>query len=252
MDVVLLQELLVLPEHTVPLVSFVVALAGGIPAWVLGCGRGHRAVRAFAVLWPSAWLVTNFAALDYVSAKYFVPFASFTAFALAGLVWSLRRVLSARLAAATCVVVCAALVAYFVASIGRHLDPWYYRRADWIAQQQPRVLSFSAVYFAATGREPQCGLWNAPDTYGSFGTAILGGAERLRRFRVSDAQLVECLRDHPEVPVVIDFWFYYFTRPGSALREYLHGEGSGRRLFFSPEALAMWDQPAITLGAVAR
>ena len=51
---------------------------------------------------------------------------------------------------------------------------------------------------------------------------------------------------------MIDFWFYYFTRPGSLLRDYLRGEGSGQQLFFSPEALEQWDQPYITKDFVTR
>ena len=54
------------------------------------------------------------------------------------------------------------------------------------------------------------------------------------------------------MPLVVDFWYYFFTRPGDVVRTYLGGEGSPQRLFFSPQALAQWDQPFITSGAVAR
>ena len=46
---------------------------------------------------------------------------------------------------------------------------------------------------------------------------------------------------------MIDWAFYFFTRPGSALREYLAGEGNDRRLFFSPQALAQWDRPLLSM-----
>lgn len=239
------------PEYHLPLLLFVVAFLG-VPIWVARCARSHPALRAFVVLWPAAALFTNFVALDYVSAKYFAPFLAVAAFLLAGVLSLAERYASRATAATAAAVVCAALIPWFASSLGRQVDPWYYGRADWIAHEHPRVLSFSPVFFAATGTEPGCGLWNPPDTYGAFGEAILGPAERTRRFQVSDDQLIACLRAHPEMPLVIDFWYYFFTRPGHPLREYLRGEGRAQPLFFSPQALAMWDQPVITIGAVAR
>ena len=47
-------------------------------------------------------------------------------------------------------------------------------------------------------------------------------------------------------------WYCFFDRPGSPLRSYLHGEGSGQVLFFSPQAMAQWDRPRITDADVAR
>jgi hypothetical protein len=219
---------------------------------VARCARAHPALRAFAVLWPVSYLVTNFVVLDYVSAKYFVPFLAFTAFLLAGLVWRAQRYVTPRVATAAGVIACAALVYHFSASLNWQVDPWYYARAEWLARQSPRIVSFSPIFFAASGTEPGCGLWNPPDTYGAFGDAILGVSERTRRFRISDARLVECLRADPEARVVVDFWYYFFTRPGSALRDFLRGEGMAQLVFFSPQAAAQWHQQAITIGAVAR
>ena len=239
------------PVRHLPMGLFFVAFLG-IPVWVFRCARGAPALRAFAVLWPASYVLTNFIALDYVSSKYFVPFLAFTAFLLAGLVWLAERYVPPLAVAAAGVVMCGALMTQLASSLGRQIDPWYYGRADWITHEYPRLVSFSPIFFAATGTEPGCGLSNPPDTYGAFGEAILGGTERLQRFKVSEAQLIECLRAHPETRVVIDFWYYFFTRPGSALRGYLRGEGSEQPLFFSPEALAQWDQPRITIGAVSR
>jgi hypothetical protein len=153
---------------------------------------------------------------------------------------------------AAAIVMTAGLALHFVAGLRAQLDPWYYLRADWIAGQHPRMASFTPILFASTGREPGCGLWNPPDTYGGFGEAILGATERTRRFQISEERLVECLRANPSMPLVIDFWYYFFTRPGSPVRTYLRGEGSGQPLFFSPQALAQWDEPYIRIGAVAR
>ena len=52
--------------------------------------------------------------------------------------------------------------------------------------------------------------------------------------------------------IVVDFWFYFFTRPGSALRAYLHGAGNEQVVFFSPQSLAQWDAPTIVDADVAR
>ena len=49
------------------------------------------------------------------------------------------------------------------------------------------------------------------------------------------------------MPVVIDWAFYFFTRPGSRLREYLAGEGSAQRLYFSPDAVQQWDRPLLRM-----
>ena len=81
---------------------------------------------------------------------------------------------------------------------------------------------------------------------------VLGGSERTRRFQFSDERVIECLRNHPDARMVVDFWYYFFDRPGSPLRSYLHGEGSGQVLFFSPQAMAQWDRPRITDADVAR
>ncbi|MGH7787143.1 MAG: hypothetical protein ACRERC_09785, partial [Candidatus Binatia bacterium] len=129
--------------------------------------------------------------------------------------------------------------------------PWYYGRADWIARQYPAVAAFTPMFFAATGTEPGCGMANPALTYGCYGEALLV-TDRTRPFQFTDARLVDCLRANPDMPMVVDFWFYYFTRPGSALRAYLAGEGSGQRLYFSPLALEQWDRPELSLGFVNR
>lgn len=104
------------------------------------------------------------------------------------------------------------------------------------------------MFFAATGTDPSCGFANAALTYGDFGETFLA-APRLHRFRFSDERIIECLRANRETPLVIDWAFYFFTRPGSALREYARAEGSAQRLFFSPEALEQWDRAALSMPA---
>jgi hypothetical protein len=220
--------------------------------WAFGCARRAPAVGAFAVLWPAAYLLSNFVGLDYVSAKYFVPFSAFTAFALGALVWLARRWAAPASATVALGLASAALVVWFAVALRKQIDPWYYARADFIAHEHTQVLAFTPMLFAASGREPGCGLWNPGDTFGGFGEAVFGGSERTRRFEFPEERLVDCLRANPSMPVVIDFWYYFFTRPGSPLRTYLRGDGAARAVFFSRQAAAQWDEPYITIGAVAR
>src|SRR6185436_20054145 len=74
------------PGTYLPPTLFLVALLG-VPIWVFGCARDRPALRVFALLWPLSYLVLLFVALDYVSAKYFVPFLAFTSFLLAAVFW---------------------------------------------------------------------------------------------------------------------------------------------------------------------
>lgn len=235
------------PEHWLPLALFLVSFLG-LPMWI---ARARRDVAAFAVLWPLACIVTNFVALDYVSAKYFAPFLAFSAFLLAGVVWWAEERLPARAAVAGGVGVCLALAVYFAWALGRQPDPWYYARAEWLASQHPHMLSFTPMLHAATGTEPACDFDNPADTYGDFGEQIMT-AEPVRHFRVSDDRLIACLRANPDLRVVVDFWYYFFTRPGSALRAYLQGEGANRVVFFSQPAADQWNRPTLMTGAVAR
>ncbi len=218
-----------------------------LPIWVVGPLRSHPALRAFAVLWPAACFLGNFAVLDFVTARYFIPFPVFSAFLAAGWVWVAERRLPRRAVAVTLAVAAIALAGRLVVAVDGNRDLWYWGRVAWIAHEYPRVLSFSPMLFAATGTEPGCGFANPALTYGGFGEALLV-TDRTRRFRVSDEQLIACLRADPTMPVVVDWAFYYFTRPGSALRAYLDGEGRARRLFFSPEALAEWGRPTPRVG----
>ncbi|HJQ84987.1 MAG TPA: glycosyltransferase family 39 protein [Candidatus Binatia bacterium] len=239
------------PARRLPMALFWLAFLG-LPLWVFRCARAHPAVRAFAVLWPLGWLLANFVGLDYVSSKYFVPFLPFTAFLLAAPVALLVRRVRLGAAAVAVGVLSVALAGSLATSLRDEVDPWYYGRVDWIAREYPALVSFSPMVFAATGTEPGCGLWNPPDTYGGFGEAVFGASERTRRHQFTDERVIECLRARPDSKLVVDFWFYFFTRPGMPLREYLRGEGGEHVLFLSPQALAEWDQPRITRGDVAR
>lgn len=238
-------------ESYLPAAVFGLSLLGA-PIWFVRCARSRPALGAFAVLWPAFYLLLMFVGLDYVSAKYFVPFLAFTSFLLAGVVGLAQRYLPPLITATAAVVVTGALAVQFAAMLERQDDPWYYGRADWISREYPSVVSFTPMYFAATGTEPGCGLFDPANTFGSFGEHIIGDVDPIRRFRVSDEALVACLRANPQMPVLIDFWFYFITRPGSAVRAYLEGEGSGQRLFFSPLALEQWDRPALAVGFVNR
>jgi hypothetical protein len=142
-------------------------------------------------------------------------------------------------------VACVALAVQFTARLGEAHDPWYYERASALARKHPSVVSFTPMLFAVTGSEPGCGFWNPINTYGRFGEAV--GTERTRRLRFFDEDLVACLKREPEVPVVVDWGFYFFTRHGGALREYLNGEGRDRRVFMSRDAKEQWDEPLLTM-----
>jgi 4-amino-4-deoxy-L-arabinose transferase-like glycosyltransferase len=231
--------------QTLPVSLFVLALLA-VPIWVLGCARTRPALGAFAVLWPASYLLVNFVALDFVSLRYFVPFVAFSAFLVSGWVWLAQRYVP------TLVVGTAAALAAIVLAVGlqpalaRDIDPSYWRRLAEVAQAAPRIVSFTSMLFAATGTEPGCGMANAALTYGGFGEAWLV-TDRTRRFRFNDERLIECLRADPGTPIVIDWAFYFFSRPGSPLRRYLSDEGAGQRLFFSPDAIEQWDRPVLTM-----
>jgi 4-amino-4-deoxy-L-arabinose transferase-like glycosyltransferase len=231
--------------QVVPVTLFVLALLA-LPVWVLGCARSRPALRAFAVLWPASYLFVNFVGLDFVSLRYFVPYVAFTAFLVSAWVWLLQRFIPP-----VAVGVAAALAGILLAvglrpALARDIDPWYWRRLGEVAQAAPTIVSFSSMQFAATGTEPGCGMANAALTYGGFGEAWLV-TERTRRFRFDDERLIDCLRADPGMPIVIDWAFYFFTRPGGQLRRYLSGEGARQRLFFSRDAVEQWDRPVLTM-----
>lgn len=232
-------------HETVPLAVFWLGLLA-IPVWIWGCARSRPAVQAFAALWPAALLALNFGAMDFVSPRYFVPFFAFSAFLFSGWLWLAQRWIGTSAMAAAGAVAAMALAAHLVTTLGSDSDPWFRGRADAIAQEYPQVVSFAPIFFAATGTEPGCGFANSALTYGSFGDNFLL-TERTRRFQFTDDRLIDCLRAHRDMPVVVDWAFYFFTRPGSRLRAYLAGEGSAQRLFFSPDAVAQWDRPLLRM-----
>jgi 4-amino-4-deoxy-L-arabinose transferase-like glycosyltransferase len=231
--------------ESTPVSIFVLALLA-IPLWVRGCARSRPAFQAFVVLWPASYLLLNFVVMDFVSPRYFIAFFAFSAFLCAGWAWLAERVAGRLAVAAVGAIVCVALVSHLASTLGSDSDPWVWGRSDWIAHEYPRVVSFSPILFAATGAEPGCGFANSALTYGPFGEAFLL-TERTRRFRFDDERLIACLRANPDIPVVVDWAFYFFTRPGSRLREYLAGEGSAQRLFFSPDAVEQWDRPLLRM-----
>jgi 4-amino-4-deoxy-L-arabinose transferase-like glycosyltransferase len=238
-----LKNFYIFPETYVPMVGFLVSFAG-IPVWMAWCGR-DRAVRAFSVLWPASYLLANFVLIDFVSDKYFVPFLAFSAFLVAGLVWLVERRAGSLVTAATALVACAVLVVQFAAALERRDRAWFLDAAR-LGSEHAAFVSFTPMLFAVTGATPGCGMDNPAFTYEDFGRTFLV-TDRLERFRYSDARLVECLRAEPRLPVVVDWAFYYFTRPGSSLREYLNGEGRDQRYFFSAQAAEQWDRPDLMM-----
>ena len=230
-----------------PVAVFTLGLLA-IPVWTLGCARTHAALRTFVALWPASLLVLNFLVMDFVSPRYFIPYFGFSAFLVTGWFWLAARYAGTRAVGTVAVVACLALAGHFTRLLGSDSDFQFWGRSRAIAEAHPRVVSFSPLFFAATGAEPACDFGNSALTYGSFGESFLL-TERTKRFRVSDERLIACLRAHPEIPVIVDWAFYYFTRPGSALRAYLEGEGSAQRLFFSPDAVAQWDRPLLRMSA---
>jgi 4-amino-4-deoxy-L-arabinose transferase-like glycosyltransferase len=229
----------------IPMGLFLLALSA-IPIWVLQCARSRRALQAFTVLWPAAYCFVNFVALDFVSPRYFVAFLGFSGFLLAGWFWLAQRWLPAIAVAACGVLVGVVLASQLASALRTQRDP-YVARAEWLAARYAKVVSFSPILFAAAGTDPGCDFWNPALTYEAFGEGFLL-TERARRFRVSDAGLIDCLKANPEMPVVVDWGFYFFTRPHSALRRFLAEEGNAkRRLFSSEEAVAQWDQPLLKM-----
>jgi hypothetical protein len=234
------------PAELLPIALLAIS-ALGVPVWVGWCGRSHPALRALAVLWPGSYLLVNFAALDFVTLRYFIPFPAFSSFLFAGVVWMAQRWVAPMAVASVGALASVALAHHFATTLERECDPWHYGRALWIAEQHRTVVSFNPMFFVGTDTEPGCGLSNAALTYGGFGETLLGDRERTRKFRFSDDRLIDCLRANPQMPIVVDWAFYFFTRPGSPLRAYLDGEGNAQRLFFSPDALEQWGRPLLTI-----
>jgi 4-amino-4-deoxy-L-arabinose transferase-like glycosyltransferase len=228
-----------------PLATFALALLA-IPVWLGGCARDRPAMQAFVVLWPAAFALLDFFLVDFTSPRYFIPFGAFTAFFLAGWIWLVGRSAGTWAMTAVAAVAGAALVGHAATTLGSNADLWFWGRMRAIAAEHPRVVSFTPLFFAATSTEPGCGFGNSALTYGSFGENILA-AERVRQFQFGDDRLIACLRADPGLSVVIDWAFYFFTRPGSRLRAYLAGEGSAQRVFFSPDAVQQWDRPLLRM-----
>ena len=228
-----------------PTVLLIAALLA-IPLWI-GCAvRRRPAMAFFAPLWPLAYVVLNFVVMDFVSPRYFIPYLGFVALLASGWAWLAERIVGPRLAAGAAALAVAALAVHFTTGLGAERDLWFWGRTDWIGREHRRVVSFSPILFAATGAEPGCGFTNPALTYGAFGENFLR-TERTQPFRFSDERLIACLRADPDLPIVVDWAFYFFTRPGSALRTYLAGEGSAHRLFFSPESVEQWDRPLLRM-----
>ena len=240
-----LQTFFQLDVSWVPMGLFVLSLLA-LPIWVGWGFRKQPTMRAFTVLWPAAYFFLNFVALDFVSPRYFVSFLGFSSFLVAGWFWLAQRWLPTPAISAVGAVVGIALVSQFASAIQNQSDPWYWARNDWIAHQYPRVVSFTPIRFVLTGTDPGCDLANPALTYGGFGEVFLV-TEHARPFRFSDERLISCLKTHPDIPVIVDWSFYFFTRPGSPLRRYLAEEGSAQRLFFSPEAVEQWDRPVLQM-----
>ena len=229
----------------VPVALFVAALAA-MPIWIAGWRRPRPALAAFAVLWPASWLLMDFFALDFMSPRYFLPYPAFAAFLLAGWVWLAERRAPTRVVAGAAALAVLVLAIAFRPALSANVDLWYWGRLEWVAHEAPHVVSFSPMLFAATGTEPGCELTNPALTWEQFGEPFLV-TPGTRRFQYPEARLLECLRAHPDVPIVVDWAFYFFTRRGSPVRRYLEHEGSGQRLFFSPEAVDQWDRPLLQL-----
>ncbi len=232
------------PRTSLP-VGLLVASFLGLIVWLRRTIRSNAAFAIFLVLWPTSYLVLNFVGADFPSPRYFIPYLAFSAVLLGGLVATLAsrvgRAAACTVAAVACVVLATELV-----TIIRRQDAWYFRRAQAIARTYPEVVSFSPIYFAMTRTEPGCGLENPVLTYGSFGDEFLAGPS-LRKFAISDDQIIDCLRRNPEVKVLVDVGFYICTRSDSAIRRYLDGEGADRRIFFSRQDRAQWDRAVPSL-----
>jgi hypothetical protein len=187
----------------------------------------------------------NFVLVDFVSDKYFVPYLAWSAFLLAAVAAWLEQRLGSRAVIALGVVVACVLLGQFSHVVGREHGRWR-ERAQEIVRDHPNVASFSPMLFAATGAEPGCGLDNPALAYGSYGDAFLV-TEQTEKLRFTDERLVECLKANRDMPMLVDWSFYFFTRPGSPLRAYLEDDGKAQRLFSSREARAQWNRPLLTM-----
>jgi 4-amino-4-deoxy-L-arabinose transferase-like glycosyltransferase len=229
------RQFCMLPQTYLPMAVVLISLVG-IPTWWILCARRRPALGVFAIFWPVSGVLLNFVALDFVSAKYFIPWLVAAGFLIAGLLHVVQRRLPPLVAGAATAVACAVLAVHFVATISRYTLRPYHQRAIEIAAAHPKVVSFSPMFFMVTGAEPACEFTNPALTFGSIGDTFLR-TERTRRFHFSDERLVACLRADPEVVVVLDPWFYVFTRPGSALRAYLREEETQQAVVFDPREL---------------
>jgi hypothetical protein len=239
-----LRNFCVYPETYVPMALLLLSLIG-IPIWVIRCAGSHPALRVFAVSWPAACVLLNFFLVDYVSDKYFIPFLACSSFLLAAVAWSLQRRIGASAFAGVGLILSCALAVQTARALNNEHGNWY-QRAKQIVAEHPAIVSFTPMVFAATGAEPGCGFDNPAFTYGGFGDGLLV-VDQTRHLRFSDERLVQCLRANPQLLMLVDWGFYFFTRPGSPLRTYLANEGSPQRLFWSPQAQAQWDQPVLTM-----
>lgn len=228
-----------------PTVLLVLAFLA-VPLWIGRAATTRPALAFFAVLWPAAYVVLDFVVMDFVSPRYFIPYLGFVALLAAAWAWLVERAAGRLVAAGTAAALVVALALHFSTTVGADRDLWFWGRTDWIGREHRRVVSFSPILFAATGAEPGCGFANPALTYGAFGENFLR-TERTQPFRFSDERLIACLRADPDLPIVVDWAFYFFTRPGSPLRAYLAGEGSAHRLFFSPESVEQWDKPLLRM-----
>jgi hypothetical protein len=234
-----------LPQTCLPAGLLLLSVVGLI-SWLRRTTRSNTAFVVFLTLWPISSAVLNFAAADFVSPRYFVPYLAFSALLLAGVVATPASSVGRAVTVSAAAIVCAVLAVRLV-TIVRQQDAWYFKQADAIARDHPEVVSFSPIYFAATGTEPGCGFENPALTYGDFGVQFLA-APSLRKFAFSDERIIECLQRNPRMTLLVDLGFYLFNRSGSPLRRYLDGEGANQLLFFSRQDMAQWNQPVPSLG----
>ncbi|HYC57116.1 MAG TPA: glycosyltransferase family 39 protein [Candidatus Binatia bacterium] len=236
------------PTRSAPLWIAIASLAG-LPLW-LAAFRRNRALCTFVLLAPAAFAFVNLVLMDFVSAKYFVPFPAFVALLSAALVWGACRVVPRAVMLGGVLAAVTALAVPFVDALSQGADPWYGERAGYLAAQPGEIASFTPMFFLSSGREPGCAMWNPALSYGPFGQAML--AEGMARFRVSDADLVACLRSDPDARMLVDFWFYYFTRGRGDLNRYLREEGARQIVFLSPDAQRRWSNRFEDIGGVQR
>src|SRR6185369_8614774 len=111
----------------IPTVLLVLAFLA-VPLWIARTVRTRPALAVFAALWPAAYLVLNFAVMDFASPRYFIPYLGFTAFLAAGWAWGIERVGGTVMAAAAAVAATIVLAFHFATTLGADRDLWFWGR----------------------------------------------------------------------------------------------------------------------------